>query len=82
MITEEVNETYEMFPKPIEETDSELAINLKWYYNLTHTSRTRLGGIKTVTGVKTPERNEPCPCGSKKANGNPIKFKNCCGKAR
>jgi len=26
------------------------------------------------------ERNDPCPCGSKKADGTPIKYKNCCGK--
>ncbi|MBU1046740.1 preprotein translocase subunit SecA [Patescibacteria group bacterium] len=25
-------------------------------------------------------RNEPCPCGATKENGNPIKYKHCCGK--
>ncbi len=25
-------------------------------------------------------RNAPCPCGKKKADGTPIKFKSCCGK--
>jgi preprotein translocase subunit SecA len=25
-------------------------------------------------------RNEPCPCGAKKADGRPVKYKNCCGK--
>jgi hypothetical protein len=24
-------------------------------------------------------RNSPCPCGKKKADGNPMKFKHCCG---
>ena len=24
-------------------------------------------------------RNDSCPCGSKKANGNPKKYKHCCG---
>jgi preprotein translocase subunit SecA len=25
-------------------------------------------------------RNDPCPCGAKKEDGTPIKYKNCCGK--
>ncbi|MFZ5982294.1 MAG: preprotein translocase subunit SecA [Patescibacteria group bacterium] len=25
-------------------------------------------------------RNDPCPCGAKKADGTPIKYKHCCGK--
>jgi peptide deformylase len=25
-------------------------------------------------------RNDPCPCGAKKINGEPIKYKKCCGK--
>jgi uncharacterized protein YchJ len=26
-----------------------------------------------------PGRNKPCPCGAKHPDGNPIKFKHCCG---
>jgi hypothetical protein len=29
-------------------------------------------------GVK---RNDPCPCGKKDINGNPVKFKKCCGRS-
>ena len=25
-------------------------------------------------------RNQPCPCGKKDAEGNPVKYKKCCGK--
>ncbi|MDD5527381.1 MAG: preprotein translocase subunit SecA [Patescibacteria group bacterium] len=25
-------------------------------------------------------RNDPCPCGAKKPDGTPVKYKNCCGK--
>ncbi len=25
-------------------------------------------------------RNDPCPCGATKENGNPVKYKHCCGK--
>ncbi len=25
-------------------------------------------------------RNDPCPCGAKKADGRPVKYKHCCGK--
>ena len=25
-------------------------------------------------------RNDPCPCGKKKADGHPMKFKHCCGR--
>jgi preprotein translocase subunit SecA len=25
-------------------------------------------------------RNDPCPCGSKKPDGTPVKYKNCCGR--
>lgn len=25
-------------------------------------------------------RNEPCPCGAKKKDGTPVKYKHCCGK--
>jgi len=26
-------------------------------------------------------RNEPCPCGARKSNGEPVKYKKCCGKS-
>ncbi len=35
--------------------------------------------IKNAEGNKVG-RNEPCPCGAKKENGTPIKFKHCHGK--
>jgi preprotein translocase subunit SecA len=25
-------------------------------------------------------RNDPCPCGKKKPDGSPVKYKNCCGR--
>lgn len=31
------------------------------------------------TGEKI-SRNDPCPCGAKDKNGNPVKYKKCCGK--
>ena len=35
---------------------------------------------KLAPRVKTDNigRNDPCPCGAKKPNGTPIKYKNCC----
>jgi len=30
----------------------------------------------------TPGRNSPCPCGKKQRNGEPMKYKNCCGKGK
>lgn len=34
--------------------------------------------IKSFSINKKIGRNEPCPCGAKKADGSPIKFKKCC----
>jgi preprotein translocase subunit SecA len=36
-------------------------------------------GEKKVDGEKVG-RNDPCPCGAKRADGQPMKYKNCCGK--
>jgi preprotein translocase subunit SecA len=36
-------------------------------------------GEKKVEGEKVG-RNDPCPCGAKRADGQPMKYKNCCGK--
>ncbi len=33
-----------------------------------------------VKKVKKPGRNDPCPCGKKRPNGLPMKYKDCCGK--
>jgi len=35
-----------------------------------------------VSGVKSEKigRNDPCPCGAKKPDGSPVKYKHCCGK--
>ena len=30
--------------------------------------------------AKKPGRNDPCPCGKKRPNGLPMKYKDCCGK--
>jgi preprotein translocase subunit SecA len=30
--------------------------------------------------TNTVGRNDPCPCGAKKADGTPVKYKHCCGK--
>jgi len=35
---------------------------------------------KPVIKNKKIGRNEPCPCGKKKSDGKPVKYKNCCGK--
>ncbi|MEA3463986.1 MAG: preprotein translocase subunit SecA [Patescibacteria group bacterium] len=35
--------------------------------------------MKNVNGKKVG-RNDPCPCGAKKADGTPKKYKHCCGK--
>jgi uncharacterized protein YecA (UPF0149 family) len=34
--------------------------------------------VKTLKSFKKVGRNEPCPCGAKKADGSPVKFKKCC----
>ena len=33
-----------------------------------------------VRRVKKPGRNDPCPCGRKRPNGLPMKYKDCCGR--
>ena len=33
-----------------------------------------------VNKDKNIGRNDPCPCGAKKEDGTPKKYKNCCGK--
>ena len=33
-----------------------------------------------VRRVKKPGRNDPCPCGKKRPNGLPMKYKDCCGR--
>ncbi len=50
---------------------SSLGINFKTD-TPTHTPRSFLG--------KKPGRNDPCPCGAKKEDGKPKKYKHCCGK--
>ncbi|MCK9379079.1 MAG: preprotein translocase subunit SecA [Candidatus Moranbacteria bacterium] len=35
---------------------------------------------KPIHIEKLPGRNDPCPCGAKKEDGTPKKYKNCCGK--
>ena len=34
---------------------------------------------KTAAGKKVG-RNDPCPCGAKKEDGSPKKYKHCCGR--
>jgi preprotein translocase subunit SecA len=36
--------------------------------------------MKSNPGNKNIGRNDPCPCGAKKEDGTPKKYKNCCGK--
>ena len=36
------------------------------------------GAVAQLVAEKAPNRNAPCPCGSKKANGRPKKYKECC----
>jgi preprotein translocase subunit SecA len=36
--------------------------------------------VKTISAAKEPGRNDPCPCGRKRSDGRPVKYKNCCGK--
>ena len=33
-----------------------------------------------IRSQHTPGRNDPCPCGRKKPDGTPVKYKNCCMK--
>ena len=35
---------------------------------------------RPVRRVKKPGRNDPCPCGKKRPNGLPMKYKDCCGR--
>jgi len=37
---------------------------------------------RPIRAQKTPGRNDPCPCGRKKPDGTPVKYKNCCMKKR
>ena len=40
------------------------------------------GSVKRqpVRRAKKPGRNDPCPCGKKRPNGLPMKYKDCCGR--
>jgi preprotein translocase subunit SecA len=40
----------------------------------------RTSGVGRTTSGKKIGRNEPCPCGSVKPDGTPVKYKHCCGK--
>jgi len=35
-----------------------------------------------IRAQKAPGRNDPCPCGKKKSDGTPVKYKNCCMKRK
>lgn len=35
---------------------------------------------KPIINTNTVGRNDPCPCGAKKEDGKPKKYKNCCGR--
>ncbi len=35
---------------------------------------------KPIVNTNTVGRNDPCPCGAKKEDGKPKKYKNCCGR--
>ncbi len=35
---------------------------------------------ETIVKAKTPQRNDPCPCGATWPDGTPKKYKDCCGK--
>jgi len=35
-----------------------------------------------IRAQKAPGRNDPCPCGRKKPDGTPVKYKNCCMKKK
>jgi len=37
---------------------------------------------RPVVAGKEPGRNDPCPCGKKRPDGRPMKYKNCCGRRR
>jgi preprotein translocase subunit SecA len=39
-------------------------------------------GHKPIMSGKEPGRNDPCPCGKTRADGKPVKYKNCCGRRR
>jgi preprotein translocase subunit SecA len=35
---------------------------------------------RPVRAQKEPGRNDPCPCGKKRPDGRPMKYKDCCGR--
>jgi hypothetical protein len=53
-----------------------LGINFKTEY-LTETPKSNLG---ENSSNKKAGRNDPCPCGAKKKDGTPKKYKHCCGR--
>ena len=36
--------------------------------------------VRAIAATREPGRNAPCPCGKKRPDGRPVKYKNCCGK--
>jgi preprotein translocase subunit SecA len=49
-------------------------------------SAQNVGGDSTVKRMPVKKaqkigRNDPCPCGKKRPNGLPMKFKDCCGRS-
>jgi preprotein translocase subunit SecA len=37
---------------------------------------------RPIISGKEPGRNDPCPCGKTRADGKPVKYKNCCGRRK
>jgi preprotein translocase subunit SecA len=38
--------------------------------------------VRAIISSQEPGRNDPCPCGKKRPDGKPVKYKNCCGRRR
>jgi len=88
------NEGHRMFKELLIALDRNIAITIfkvgpprsQTAYAPTHShSKLSSGNLGGQTTPQAPERekigrNDPCPCGAKKSDGTPVKYKHCHGK--
>ncbi|MBU4350915.1 preprotein translocase subunit SecA [Candidatus Parcubacteria bacterium] len=72
------NEAHKMFQSLLTVFEAEAA---KVLNDVKPSLQTRAPAISpSIPGEKKVNRNDPCPCGAKKSDGSPVKYKHCHGK--
>ncbi|MFH1451189.1 MAG: preprotein translocase subunit SecA [bacterium] len=79
-LVEYKSEGHRMFQKLIEGTEKAIADTVMKAELKPIEENKREIGKQIIPGQDQPGRNDPCPCGAKKPDGTPIKYKKCHGK--